>query len=253
MKAYKLTDKNDKTYGGCQWGENIEHKVKGEGNLCTNGWIHFYKNPLLAVLLNPIHGDYNLETAHLWECSVSGRTKEDRGLKWGASRVKTIKRVKLPKITKGKRVKFGILCALEVYHEKSFVEWAKSWLSDKDKTKKSAYAAIAAAADAAAAAYDAAAAAYDAAAYAAVDAAVAYAIAAADAAVAAADAAAADAAVAAADAAAADAAAAYAAVDAAVAYADAADAAYAAADAATYAATDAKDIDLNKIAAEAIK
>jgi len=138
VKAYKLTDENNQTYGNCQWGENVEHRVEGKGNLCTNGWIHFYKNPLLAVLLNPLHGDYNLDTAHLWECNASGKTKEDRGLKWGASRVKTIKRVKLPKVTTKQRVKFGILCALEVYHEKGFVKWANNWLSGKDITADAA-------------------------------------------------------------------------------------------------------------------
>jgi len=159
MKAYKLTDNNDQTYGKCQWGKNVEHRVKGEDNLCTPGWIHFYKNPLLAVFLNPIHGKYNLDKAHLWECEVGGKIKEDRGLKWGASRIKTIKRVKLPKVTIEQRVKFGILCALEGYPEKSFTKWANDWLNGKDKSKEPAYYAAAdaaayyAIADAATAAY----------------------------------------------------------------------------------------------------
>ncbi len=141
MRAYKLTDKDDQTYGKCQWGENTEHRVTGKGYLCSKGWIHFYKNPLLAVFLNFLHGNYDLDKAHLWECKVSGRIKEDRGLKWGASRVKTIKRIKLPKVTNEQRIEFGILCALEVYHEESFVKWAKNWLNGKDRSKAAAYAA----------------------------------------------------------------------------------------------------------------
>ena len=52
----KLTNENDQTYNKTQWGENITHKADGQGELCGTGWIHYYDSPLLAVLLNPIHG-----------------------------------------------------------------------------------------------------------------------------------------------------------------------------------------------------
>ncbi|KKL58315.1 hypothetical protein LCGC14_2226540, partial [marine sediment metagenome] len=55
---YKLTDSNDQTYGKTQWGPGIEHAASGKGPLCTEGWLHAYTDPLLAVLLNPIHGNY---------------------------------------------------------------------------------------------------------------------------------------------------------------------------------------------------
>ena len=139
----KLTDENGRTCNNTQWGEGITHTSSGEGNLCSSGWIHFYDDPLLAVLLNPIHG--NFENPILWEIEVSGAIKEDHGLKFGANSVTTIKTIKLPIITTEQKVRFAILCSLEVYKEKSFVLWAKNWLSGIDRSAHTAaYAADAA-------------------------------------------------------------------------------------------------------------
>ena len=157
MKCYKFTDRNDKTYGGCRWGEGITHEADGNGDLCSEHWIHAYTDPLLAVVMNPIHGGYGKDK-HLWKCKAEiGRDGD--GLKFGTTKLTTIKRVPIPRISKAAKIHFGIYCALEVYHEKSFVRWAEDWLSGKDRS----YAAAHAAADAADAAYVAAYAAADAA------------------------------------------------------------------------------------------
>ena len=148
MKAFKLTDRADQTYGGCQWGEGVEHTAPGKGELCTNGWIHCTTHPLLAVLLNPIQGGYDLKTAHLWRCKATGKIKNGNGLKFGATKVKTIKRVSLPRITTEQRIRFGILCALEVYQVEHFVQWAQSWLSGEDRTRVVAWSAKATTLDA---------------------------------------------------------------------------------------------------------
>jgi len=44
----------------------------------------------------------------------------------------------LPEIPNRQKVKFGILCALEVYREKKFVQWAENWLSGKDRSLSAA-------------------------------------------------------------------------------------------------------------------
>ena len=80
----KLTDSKDKTRNNTQWGENITHTTNGKGDLCTNGWIHYYDSPLLAVLLNPIHG--NFSNPHLWKIKVGKKVKKDHGLKFGSIR-----------------------------------------------------------------------------------------------------------------------------------------------------------------------
>jgi len=183
MKRDKLTDANDRTYGGCQWGKGVEHEAPGEGDLCTAGWIHVYTHPLLAILLNPIHG--NFKHPHLWECEVLGKHMTDRGLKEGWQKVKMTKRLRKPRITLTQKQRFAILCGKAVYKEERWNKWADKWLSGEDRSRIAASAASAhsAASAYAAAAYAASAVAYAAyAVYAAYDAASAVAYAAASAA-----------------------------------------------------------------------
>ena len=96
--------------GGCH-----THTASGRGQLCTAGWIHLYDDPLIAVLLDPVHGDYLAEpNAHMWEVEWSGETLDDYGLKRGATKVTTLQRIELPSVTGEQRIRFGILCAWEV-------------------------------------------------------------------------------------------------------------------------------------------
>jgi len=138
---YKLTDAHDRTYGGCQWGEGVEVVTSGKGNLCGPGFTHWYTDPLLAVLLNPIHAKLDLSTAHLWK--GEGEVAEPaHGLKVGCTRARTLRRVELPRVTRAARVRFGILCSLEVYTEPNYRKWADGWLSGKDRSKQAVVAAV---------------------------------------------------------------------------------------------------------------
>ena len=128
MKLYKLTDENGQTHNQAQWGEGVEHSAPGTGALCTSGWIHAYTDPLLAVLLNPIHG--NFQTPQMWEAEGE-ISATDHGLKVGCTRLRTIQQIPLPEITREQRVRFGLLCALEVYPAASYRRWAENWLSGK--------------------------------------------------------------------------------------------------------------------------
>ena len=144
----KLTDKNDQTYGGCQWGEGVTVETSGEGELCGPGWTHWYTHSLLAVLLNPIHGNFDLTTAHLWEGEGEVK-KTDHGLKVGCQKATTLRRVELPEVTTEQRVRFAILCAKEICNEPTWINWADRWLSGEDRTEVSAEWAAKAAAEAA--------------------------------------------------------------------------------------------------------
>ena len=147
--VFKLTDENGQTKGMTKWGNNISHAAKGGGTkLCSDGWIHYYTHPLLAVLMNPIHADFTYPK--LWEAEASGEVINEP-LKSGCKTLRTIKEIPLPEVSGVQRVAFGILCAKEVYDDEAWNKWADKWLSGEDRSKESAYAADAAnAADAAA-------------------------------------------------------------------------------------------------------
>jgi len=152
---YKLTHADNTTHGKTLWGEGIQHSVPGTGNLCGPGWIHVYPDPVLAVFLDPIHGNFG-DAALLWHCDVSGRMKSDRGLKEGWQHVTTAYQVERVQPTNNQRIAFGIYCAQEVNDDVRWNRWAAAWLSGKDRTKsadeaaKAAWAAARATAEAAA-------------------------------------------------------------------------------------------------------
>ncbi len=149
MKAFKLTDGNNQTYNYCQWGENVTHETKGAGDLCSEGWIHYYRNKYLAVIFNSIHGNYDPKTMHMWQGIATREFKHDKGLKSGCIHFTTTKQIEVPQITIEQRVKFAIYCTLYVYKEKSFITWANNWLVNKNRTASAASAAWTAAENAA--------------------------------------------------------------------------------------------------------
>src|SRR5690554_5166757 len=65
QRLYKLTDEHGKTHGNTQWGPNVTHFGTGKGELCGPGYIHAYEHPLIAVLLNPVHGYF--KNPRMWE------------------------------------------------------------------------------------------------------------------------------------------------------------------------------------------
>jgi len=136
-KLCKLTTQNNLTLNNTLWGEGITHQTNGSilKKLCTNSWIHYYNSPYLAVLLNSIHGDF--VNPKLWEVKVSGFIKSDRDLKFGATKVTTVKEILLPVISIEQKIAIAILCTLHVYKDKEYREWAKKWLSGECKSNPS--------------------------------------------------------------------------------------------------------------------
>ncbi len=132
MIKYKLTDQHHMTYNGTLWGEGVTHKASGRGELCGAGWIHVYESPELAVLLNPIHA--NFEKPVLWTCEVSGKEKLDRGIKSGYTQVTTLRKIPLPKISSFKKVKLAFAISSQVYVEPKHLRWIKRWLNSTEKS-----------------------------------------------------------------------------------------------------------------------
>ena len=143
---YKITDADGWTRKGhdnaCLWSEGVTHKGTGEGNLCGPGWIHAYIDPHLAVLFNPIHGNY--DNFRLWEAEGE-IVKRDHQLKVGCKSLTVIREVDVPTITTEQRIRFAIFCARSVYNDKSFIQWSDDWLNGNDRSARAARAARAAA------------------------------------------------------------------------------------------------------------
>jgi len=143
MIVYKLTDKDGRTFGDCQWGEGISRKTRKEGaTLCTDEVIHAYRDPYLAIFANPIQGGFDSETMLLWECEASNPVADD-GLKIGVEELTTIRQIPIPCLSTEQIIKIAILSAKEVYKNKRWNKWADRWLSGKDRTFAAAAAAYA--------------------------------------------------------------------------------------------------------------
>ena len=136
----KLTNKDGYTRNQTLWGENITHEATGPSNqaLCSDGWIHFYEHPLIAVLMNPIQAQF--DEPRLYSCLIEGEIKKDGQLKSGCKKLTTLSRLPLPVITSEQRIEIGIRCTMIVYKEQHWSLWAQKWLSGEDRTRKSAYA-----------------------------------------------------------------------------------------------------------------
>ena len=138
ITLYKLTDRDGQTRNDTQWGPGVSHSGTGKGELCGPGWIHAYEHPLIAVLLNPIHA--NFQSPRLWEAEGEVGLRDGQ-LKCGCKALTTIREIPLPAVTTEMRVRFGILCAKEVCAYPAWNAWADRWLSGGDRSEAAAGAA----------------------------------------------------------------------------------------------------------------
>jgi hypothetical protein len=139
----KLVSQTLTTYNDTLWVPGEWRETSGQGELCSNGWLHGYTHPLLAALLNPIHA--NIRNPRLFLIEIAGYRKDDKGLKFGATKMRLTTEISLPALTTEQKVKFGILCVLPVVQNQDFVQWAHRWLSGVDRSAASAAWAAAAA------------------------------------------------------------------------------------------------------------
>ena len=145
MKKYKLVDQEGYTRRGdageTYWLDGKEKVAKGPGmELCSNDVIHYYDHPALAIIFNPIHA--GLKNPRVIEIEIDKEVIYD-GLKGGCKKAKYLCEIAIPQISLEQKVKFAIVCSLEVYREKSYVAWAQDWLNKKNRTVSAAWAASA--------------------------------------------------------------------------------------------------------------
>ena len=153
MIGYKLTNVLDQTRGATQWGVGVTHRSLGQGTaFCSPDLIHFYSSPLVALLHDPIHGNFGPD-GHLWQIDATQPVYDDRGLKLGARQVTTTQLLPRFELPTAARLHYAILCAKVVCSGRDWLAWANRWLLGKRHADASfAAGAAGAAADAAAAA-----------------------------------------------------------------------------------------------------
>ena len=136
MKKYKLVTQDMKTRKGerneftwviGEWSPETD----GEGDLCSPSFYHYYHDPLLAVFMNPAHAD--IDNPRLFEVDAQGKHKDDNGTKGGCTKIKLVKELTLPSVTREQRVAFAILCAKEVCKDKEWNKWADNWLNSSSQ------------------------------------------------------------------------------------------------------------------------
>lgn len=131
----KLTDKKSRTYGGMTWQVGVTNHATGKGTkLCTDGVLHYYDSPELAVLMNPIHREFDFPIAY----EVEGECVVTEGVKSGAKSLTPIRVIELPVFTAEQRIAFAIFCAKELCKDPDWNTWADNWLDGKDRAKDSA-------------------------------------------------------------------------------------------------------------------
>lgn len=139
MKLYKVTRLDGSTGASIRlfWGPGITHSIpeqRRRPKLCTGGVIHAYSSIEQAVFMNP--GHMSLGRFLLWEAEGDVVTAD--ATKVGVYQLTTLHQVEAPQPTTKQRARFAILCALRVYSEPSFVEWARRWLSGEDVSASAA-------------------------------------------------------------------------------------------------------------------
>ena len=151
--VYKLTDENKRTHGGFPgpdgWEIGKTYKTSGKGELCGPGFLHAYHHPLLAVLHNRIHANY--DSPRLFLARAAGKILCDGQMKLGSSRLTLLEEMELPLINMTQRVAYGIIATQKVIGDAcpAWSQWAEEWLSGKDRSAEAAWAAAWAAEEAA--------------------------------------------------------------------------------------------------------
>lgn len=141
----KLTARDMTTYGGMKWTVGEWQEAPGKGELCTAGWLHYYRSPLLAVLHNPIHAALN--DPRLWEVEVEGAQKHEGYMKSGAQRIRLIRELPLPVLTLPQRVRYAIECVRAGVPVLSadWSRWAVAWCDGTNRSTEAAWVAAQAA------------------------------------------------------------------------------------------------------------
>lgn len=146
MIGYKITDEKGYTRRGTfnevLWEQDKRLVTSGKGNIDSDGFIHFYRSPLLAILHSPIHVMFS-PSVRLWECEVSGNVVHNDYILSGCSDLMIVREIEKPHISYISKIAYAILCAKPFCinpfcNRVEINNWADDWLSNKDRSAETA-------------------------------------------------------------------------------------------------------------------
>jgi hypothetical protein len=142
MRIYKLTDNGGYTrrgqIGETKWEIGKTITATGAGHaLCTDGVIHGYISPEIAVFMNPVHANLDCATMRLFEGDADAIVTDD-GTKVGVKSLTLTREIPVIVISTEERVEIAIRIALEFYKDTNFHAWADAWLSGIDRSANAA-------------------------------------------------------------------------------------------------------------------
>lgn len=133
MTAYKLLTQDMQSHGGLQWTIGCTHTAQEHGNkMCSPQVLHCYSHPLMAAMFNPIHA--NIDNPRLFEIEASEIINQDFA-KLACKSQMLVKEIPLPTLSDEQRQEVAIRCAMLIPGAPLlWTNWAKDWLSGKDRT-----------------------------------------------------------------------------------------------------------------------
>src|SRR2546423_14356194 len=87
--------------------------------------------------MNPSHA--HIPDPRLWETEGKGTFNEANGEQCGVTRLRIVREIPTPQISPEDRIRFAILCALEVCTAPIFVSWANGWLNAADRSSAASW------------------------------------------------------------------------------------------------------------------
>lgn len=128
---YLITDSDNKTWHGKQWGVNVTH-------IEDNDNYHFstYLNPLTALFMYPAY-EGCINNPILWK-GIGEEISQERGIRNNYRKFTTLEKIQIDLPNEEQSMIFGFINALTVSRRKLFNKWALSFIKKENETLESA-------------------------------------------------------------------------------------------------------------------
>ena len=123
------------TMNNTHWRVGVAQQLPEQDNIdfLKEGIFNYFSDIPFAMMLKEQYGCENY--TRLYEVIPEGKIIKREG-RCGSTKLTLVKELEVPKVTLDQRTVFAILCALEVYKDPNFINWAEKWLSGEDHSKE---------------------------------------------------------------------------------------------------------------------